>query len=198
MSLGNIHLTDLQKDALTELFNMGIGAAADSLSKMVNSEIQLSIPKLIVSSTANLPSQPIIATRQIFYGRFRHLNYFVIFPRKNIYPLAKHLFQNNITIDEEIGQFEKEAILETSNLILNSCLGTVSRQLQSEFRSDKPVILSGLLNNVLSGGEDGICIKMQLHFQAENETIHGEIYIHTSSESIKALQNTLIQFLARI
>ena len=38
------HLTELETDLLTELFNIGVGKAADSLSRMVNKTVQLSLP----------------------------------------------------------------------------------------------------------------------------------------------------------
>lgn len=39
-------LTDLQRDALLEIFNIGVGNAANSMSKLIDEEISLSVPKL--------------------------------------------------------------------------------------------------------------------------------------------------------
>lgn len=39
-------LTDLQRDALLEIFNIGVGNAANSMSQLINEEIRLSVPKL--------------------------------------------------------------------------------------------------------------------------------------------------------
>ncbi|MBF0144299.1 MAG: hypothetical protein HQL57_10120 [Magnetococcales bacterium] len=43
-------LTDLEEDALKEFFNLGLGMAADSLSRMVDNEVLLSLPMLKVVS----------------------------------------------------------------------------------------------------------------------------------------------------
>ncbi len=37
-------LTDLQRDAISELLNIGMGRAANALSQMANAEVQLSVP----------------------------------------------------------------------------------------------------------------------------------------------------------
>jgi len=39
-------LDELQQDALTEVFNVGMGSAAASLSEMVGEEVQLTVPEI--------------------------------------------------------------------------------------------------------------------------------------------------------
>ena len=38
-------LSELENDLLGELFNIGVGRAANSLSQMVNQEVTLSVPE---------------------------------------------------------------------------------------------------------------------------------------------------------
>jgi len=37
---------ELESDLLAELFNIGVGRAADSLSRMVNQEVKISVPSV--------------------------------------------------------------------------------------------------------------------------------------------------------
>ncbi|HQO28786.1 MAG TPA: chemotaxis protein CheC, partial [Accumulibacter sp.] len=49
-----IHLSELQLDALGELFNIGVGRAANSLSQIVNDEVKLSAPSISLLRAANV------------------------------------------------------------------------------------------------------------------------------------------------
>lgn len=42
----SFELSELETDLLVELFNIGVGRAADSLSRMVNQEVHLSVPSV--------------------------------------------------------------------------------------------------------------------------------------------------------
>ncbi len=44
--MAQIEFSELQKDAVIELINMGIGRAADALAQMINEEVQLSVPNV--------------------------------------------------------------------------------------------------------------------------------------------------------
>ena len=70
-------LTDIEIDALTEIFNVGAGRAALSLSEIVGDEVQLSVPTLDVLRTREidehvlaLASARFAAVSQIFDGPF--------------------------------------------------------------------------------------------------------------------------------
>lgn len=46
-------LTPLEQDALTELFNIGVGYAASAMNELLNEELRLSVPSIEV-----LPRNP--------------------------------------------------------------------------------------------------------------------------------------------
>lgn len=77
MSSGSLALDDLERDALTELVNIGVSRAAASLRKMVNRQVILSVPSVEVvtrKSAAALIGQreneDLIAVHQQFEGPF--------------------------------------------------------------------------------------------------------------------------------
>lgn len=68
-------LTDLELDALTEVFNMGVGQAADALSQLAGEPVELSIPLVqllpkqeVVRQLANDDDRRVSAVRQSFQG----------------------------------------------------------------------------------------------------------------------------------
>ena len=57
MSGGGMQLTDLQKDALKEVGNIGAGHAATALSQLLNTKINLSEPRIDVIKFRDLASR---------------------------------------------------------------------------------------------------------------------------------------------
>jgi chemotaxis protein CheC len=51
-------LSDFQKDALTEVGNIGIGHATTSLSQMVNKRVWISIPDMKLLPLTVVPNSP--------------------------------------------------------------------------------------------------------------------------------------------
>ena len=71
----NANMSDLERDALVEIFNVGVGAAADVLSQMVREQVLLSVPRIHFSSPAEAgtqitggAAQPLCAVRQTYSG----------------------------------------------------------------------------------------------------------------------------------
>jgi chemotaxis protein CheC len=58
-----VRLTELEHDALVELFNIGVGQAASAMSEIVNETVTMSVPAISFltrasASTTAAPSKP--------------------------------------------------------------------------------------------------------------------------------------------
>jgi chemotaxis protein CheC len=69
-------LSDIERDALTELVNIGVSGAATRLRAMVGSEVRLTVPVINIMSPADAAQslvtfnlESLIAVRQAFGGR---------------------------------------------------------------------------------------------------------------------------------
>jgi chemotaxis protein CheC len=85
----SISLDDLERDALTEIVNIGVSRAASSLRKMIGDQVLLSVPSIEVVSqrrAARLISEretsELVAVRQDFSGPFSG-RALLIFPETN-------------------------------------------------------------------------------------------------------------------
>ena len=47
-------LTELQHDALVEMFNQGVGQAAAAMSRIVNEEVTMSVPMVLFQSRSEV------------------------------------------------------------------------------------------------------------------------------------------------
>jgi chemotaxis protein CheC len=127
-----LQLTEHERDALTELANMGVGRAAASLSRMVDEPIHLSVPDVALLTReeaacemeARDPAR-LIAVRQDFSGSFAG-HALLLFPETNSLELVRAVVGPQPTL-EEIADLEEEAMAEVGNVILNGYLATIAR-----------------------------------------------------------------------
>ncbi len=132
------------RDALTEIFNVGIGHAASVLSELVNDEILLSVPELgvtrrpeFISIAGKLWTEPASIVRQNFQGPFQG-DALLIFPARESLELVRILLAEPSPI-ETMTELEREALLEVGNIILNACLSCIADMLEQEITNSLPL-----------------------------------------------------------
>src|SRR5438067_643666 len=116
-------LTELERDTLTELVNIGVSRAASSLRKMVGEEILLSVPSIELVSRAvasalirERESGHLVAVRQDFSGAFSG-RAMLIFPASNSLSLVRAVTGDHLS-PEEATDIQDEALAETGNVVL--------------------------------------------------------------------------------
>jgi chemotaxis protein CheC len=202
-----VTLTDLERDALTELVNVGVSHAAASLRKMVGEQVFLSVPSVEVVTqvvAAKLIGQrendPLVAVRQDFEGAFSG-RALLIFPEPKSLELVRAVAGEELS-HEEIAEIEDEALAETGNIILNGCLATIGNMLQRSLTVSLPEVLSGdgrLLFDV--AGErpaDGLVLFLYINFSIRNRDITGYIAMVMDLPSLAALKLLIDDFIRRV
>jgi chemotaxis protein CheC len=141
-------LSELELDALTELVNLGVSNAATSLRDLVREEVSLSVPKVAVvtreEAIANLgerEAKRLVAVHQDFEGEIRG-RALLIFPESKSLELVRAIVGSELTV-EDIMELEQEALAETGNILLNSCLGTIANNLERSLRISLPEVIHG-------------------------------------------------------
>ncbi|MBF0321173.1 MAG: chemotaxis protein CheC [Nitrospirae bacterium] len=133
-----MELNELEQDALKEFFNMGLGMAADSLSKMVKKEILLSLPQLAVVShreavdlVNHKDEGKLVAVRQTFLGELCGTA-LLIFPGGKSLELVRTLLGDDVPL-ETLTELEQETLLDVGNVILNAFLTSFTQMMSIEF-----------------------------------------------------------------
>lgn len=141
-------LAELERDALTEIMNIGVNRAAANLRKMIGAQVHLSVPSIDIVTqrrAARLIGEreisELIAIRQDFSGPFSG-RAMLIFPETNSLELVRAVTGGTLTA-QEVVDMEHEALAETGNVILNSCLATMANMLQRSLTMTIPQILRG-------------------------------------------------------
>jgi chemotaxis protein CheC len=203
----DIILTDLERDALTELVNVGVSHAAASLRKMVGEQVFLSVPSVEVVTqvvAAKLIGQRendlLVAVRQDFEGAFSG-RALLIFPEPKSLELVRAVAGEDVS-QEELAEMEDEALAETGNIILNGCLATIGNMLQRSLTVSLPEVIRGdgrLLFEV--AGErstDGLVLFLYINFSIRNRDITGYIAMVMDLPSLAALKLLIDDFIQRI
>jgi chemotaxis protein CheC len=200
-------LDDLELDALTELVNLGISEAATSLAEMVRDEVTLSVPKVelvsrdvAVRTLGERESKNLVAVHQVFDGDITG-RALLIFPEEKSLELVRAVVGGQLSL-EEIIELEQEALAETGNIILNSCLATMANELQRTLNISLPEVLHGesekffnLAPPPLPG--DSVMF-IFINFAIRRSNVDGYIAMLLDMPSIIALRRLLDDYITRV
>ena len=205
---GLVELSALERDALTELVNIGVSRAAASLRKMVGGEVLLSVPaiEVIPHGTAaaligEREGDDLVAVRQDFTGAFRG-RALLIFPQANGLDLARAVLGEEVA-PEDAAEMEREALAETGNVILNGCLATMANMLHRSLTMSLPQVLRGDGSSLLSStGEgapaEGLVLFLYINFSVRDRSIRGYIAMVMDMPSLGALKLLVGDFIERV
>jgi chemotaxis protein CheC len=198
-------LTDIELDALTELVNIGISRAANSLRELVGEQVLLSVPSLLILERALAASfieasegAQLVAVRQVFAGEFSG-SALLIFPERNSLELVRAVTRDELTLDD-IVELEQEALAEVGNILLNSCVSTIANLLERNLKMSLPEILHGDGNSLLSmvpAGQDDSVVFVHINFSLKGREISGFVAIVMDFLSLGALQGLIAAFIQR-
>ena len=207
MTGGSVELDELERDALTELVNMGVSRAAASLRKMVGEQVLLSVPSVEIVSRAVAASligereiEELVAVRQDFSGAFSG-RALLIFPHANSLELVHAVLGDAVGADE-LPSMEEEALAETGNIILNGCLATMANMLRQPLVMSLPVVLRGdsphLFEVIAEFGSSGPVLFLYINFSVRERDIRGYIAMLMDLPSLEALKLLINRFIAHV
>jgi len=144
-------------------------------------------------------SRNLVAVHQTFEGAIvgRAL---LIFPEDNSLDLVRCLVGSELS-NEEIIELEQEALVETGNVILNSCLATIANALQSNLKMSLPEVLRGegkrLFNLPPPPVAGSSVLFVYINFALRQRDIAGYIAMMMDMPSLTALQVLLRNLIQR-
>ena len=207
MTAGRGDLSELELDALTELVNLGVSRAASNLSEMVTEQVHLSVPSVLMIGRERAieilnKSEPsrLVAVHQIFEGEVSG-RALVIFPEAKSLELVRAVTSAELSL-EDIIELEHEALAETGNVILNSCLATIANQLDRTLKISLPDILRGdgrrLFNLPPPPHAGDVVMFVYINFAVQRRDIQGYIALLMDVSSLTALKGLLAGFIQRV
>jgi chemotaxis protein CheC len=199
-------LTELQLDALTELVNIGVSRAATSLREMVGAQVHLSVPTVSLETRAGAiailgerETSNLVAVHQVFEGDITG-RALLIFPETKSLELVRAITGGDLPL-EDIIELEQEALAETGNILLNSCLATIANMLHRSLKMSLPEVLRGNAATFFSlapppqAGD--VVLFLFINFAVRERDISGYIAMIMDLPSLTALVHLLDEFIER-
>lgn len=195
-------LSDLELDALGEIFNIGVGRAASSLSLIVNDEVLLSAPRVQVvqreEASAFLSDSELSmfsAVTQTFSGSF-DAQAMLVFPETNALEIVRLMVGPHLSI-EEVSEYEQEAMCEVGNIILNACMSALADLFHISFDSTLPMHRYGDagLIGLIQDNDEHIVLLLQVEMTISQYRIEGHILFLLSIPSMQSLLDCLNAYL---
>lgn len=201
---GELLLTELERDALTEVINIGVSRAAKNLSRMVKDQVHLSVPRTEIMTRdravewlSRRENSSLVAVGQDFRGSFSG-QALLIFPQKTSLELVRSILDDTLSL-EEIVDLEQEALAEIGNVVLNGCLVVMANMLKESLNMSLPRVMRGSSQVVLLGADEEdpgeMVLFLTIDFAVRSRSINGYIALLMDLPSITAIKTLIRRYL---
>jgi chemotaxis protein CheC len=166
-----MELNSSQKDALTELINIGYARAASALSELTGHRISLEVPEVAIHTIPEISQK----LQQVIQGEVASVNQVFSGPLTGNAILlldsdAALLLNRLLTDRPAVAGFDgaaREVITEVGNIILNACLGAFGNLLKIQVSFTVPALQIASIQSVLGS------------LTIENQRLEYALIIHT-------------------
>jgi chemotaxis protein CheC len=200
-------LSELHLDALAEIFSIGAGRAALSLSEIVGDEVHISVPSVQVinvedinATTLSLNSGRFGAVSQYFSGPF-NAEAVLLFTEEQALKIVSDMMGSQMSL-EVLAEFEHEAMCELGNIILNACLSAMADILDFTLESSLPnyrvASADEILHRLKENSNQPYVMVLHIDLAIEKRHTTGNLVFLLSSTSLTNLVIHINQFLGSI
>lgn len=201
-------LSEIEIDALTEVFNVGAGRAALSLSEIVGEEVLLSVPSIEIlkadqvnERVLTLRDNKFATVSQLFTGPF-DAEAVLLFTENYALEIVRDMMGSQMSI-EDLAEFEQEAMCELGNIILNACLSAMADMLNIGLNSSLPTYTMSSPEEISArlaeqGRDDSYILVLHIDLVLEKHHTEGHLIFLLSSTSLSKLIAHIQQYLNNI
>jgi chemotaxis protein CheC len=190
-------LTEIQKDALTELINIGFSKSAASLSELTGHRIFLGVPEvklLPIDELARVLSgiviDRIVTVHQIFNGPISGDAMLIL--NQNDSKKLVNLLLNQDGTDSLTDSSMRDVLSEVGNILLNSCLGMFGNILKIRITFTVPQLQLETLENLIrtitiDNVEISYALMVSMEFQLKDKSISSYLVLVLGITSLEQL-----------
>jgi chemotaxis protein CheC len=196
-----MNLNDVQRDALTELINIGFGRAANALSMLAGNRVVLQAPQVGVYPVAELENAldmlnhgEITSIHQVFSGTLCG-NAMLLLDNISATTLVD-LMNGGEGTPHEMDENDREALIETGNILLNSFIGSFGNLLSVHVSFAVPSLRLDSLRRMVESmlvndTEVEVALVIRVHFFLIKGDVSGYVVIVMGLPSIDALMEAM-------
>ncbi|WP_374471174.1 chemotaxis protein CheX [Phenylobacterium sp.] len=195
-------MSELELDALTELVNIGVSRAAANLAVMCHEPVTLTVPAISTVTPEQAAEMiggarvgKMVAVEQGYVGDVSG-RALLIFPEVNSLELVRAVAGEDVAA-QDIPAIAPEALLETGNIVLQSCLGTLANMLQGQLDISTPKLVEGPAREIFPRvAKDGVLF-VYINFTLRGRRIRGYIALLMELAALGALKRLVSEFVRR-
>lgn len=211
-------LSDLERDALAELGNIGIGRASTALGRMLGGLVTLSVPTVDMvppDAVAGLLDRaltpPLVGISERLGGLFAGCA-LLVFPQAGSLPLVRAALPPDVPAGE-VPALEDEVLAELGNVVLNSALAQIANLLGEPVETGLPAVFRGAADEILRGCSEtvptgeGAAVLFHIDLSAslpredgggDGVEVGGRVVLLLDAGSAGTLQATLGRYIGRL
>lgn len=195
-------LNNRQREAIEEVFNIGLGRAAMTLAKVAQQEIMLSAANIHLSNIntgqaldaiKKSASGNWVSVSQVVVGDINAVGMVIFSDIKAVQMISRFLGQAE---DEISSEYEPEVMTELANIILNACMSALSNMMNLSLETYLPVHHIGDAESVML---DSAVLPMKmlvdLDVIVDDQPYTGFITISVDMKSLQKMLQSIEQYL---
>ncbi len=194
-----------QTDALQEIANIGMGQAGDSIARIWQQFVELSVPRIAIVEADRIPALIhhfvgdglVSAVRQAFHGGFRG-EVLVVLNTGNRHELGALMGYDGPLEPHE----EEEMLLDVANVLAGACIGGIARQLGADMGFSAPSLIGTDLDahSVVRPDELSVATALcvEVCFNVKIHQLSAHLIALLPREEVAALGELLDRFLCTL
>lgn len=191
-----------QTDALSEIFNIGVGKAAAAMGRLMHDEVLLSVPHVSIFTVSEAAQQlgaagsTMYGIRQPFRGMFNG-DALLIFPGDKSLDIVRIVAGQSVP-GEDLSAIEQDAMGELGNVMLSACLAALADLLGNEFELSPPRVDVGDSRTILGTRiQNHLVVFLHIRFELLSSRIEGFVVFVLNTTSLAALRAAVDRLLGR-
>lgn len=199
-----------KEDVLKELFNIGVGQAASTLSEIIDKKIVLRVPDVKVLDLQDGKKELDLFLQQVAAGAVMVSSISfdqqlegkisLIFPAEKMHRFIDLCLHEEHDVDETIDftDIDFDTIKEIGNILMNAIMGELSNNIHIpvEYTLPEVGILSDARADAFVNEEMSyLVVLMYISFNIEGTEIEGAIVINITLKSLDDVMNTIEKWL---
>lgn len=199
----SLQLSEDQRDCLQETVNVAMGRAGDSLARLLEVFVTLSVPRIRLLAPTDVyrlvAGENICATRQAFQDNNGKDGWrgeaLIVFGESSFAELAELLHYD----DHSAGEVQQELLLDISNVLNCACLAGIADQLGVELFYSPPSILGHGTHIASLLDQDHLqwesALSVDINYRLENRAFHCDLLLLMPDSAITHLAENLDRLL---
>lgn len=194
-------LSELERDALTELVNIAVSGAATRLRAMVGSEVTLKVPVVEIHEAeaaaralTSFGDEALTVVRQTFAGQLNGQT-MLLFTSKDGQTLARAVLGDGYS-DEDYAELQDDTLGEVGNVLLLGLLATIGSMLNVTFEVAIPTVAVLAADEVFPAEDGRVVMLIHVDFSVRQIDARGYFALVLGLGSFAALHEIIRAFLA--